>query len=57
MMAKIAKTADRMKVMDTTKSTDCPKCGKATRIGSTVVGEGKDVTKRVRTCKRCKAEI
>ena len=32
MMAKIAKTADRKKVMDTSKSTDCPKCGKATRI-------------------------
>ncbi len=32
MMAKIAKTADRKKVMDTTKSTDCPKCGKPTRI-------------------------
>ena len=31
-MAKIAKTADRKKVMDTTKSTDCPKCGKLTRI-------------------------
>ena len=31
-MAKIAKTGDRKKVMDTTKSTDCPKCGKATRI-------------------------
>src|SRR5579862_251716 len=30
--AKIAKTADRKKVMDTTKSTDCPKCGKPTRI-------------------------
>jgi DNA-directed RNA polymerase subunit M/transcription elongation factor TFIIS len=29
---KIAKTADRKKVMDTTKSTDCPKCGKTTRI-------------------------
>jgi hypothetical protein len=29
---KIAKTADRTKVMDTTKSTDCPKCGKPTRI-------------------------
>ena len=27
--AKIAKTADRKKVMDTSKSTDCPKCGKA----------------------------
>ena len=31
-MAKIAKTAGRDKVMDTTKSTDCPKCGKPTRI-------------------------
>jgi DNA-directed RNA polymerase subunit M/transcription elongation factor TFIIS len=31
-MAKIAKTADRKKVMDTSKSTNCPKCGKATRI-------------------------
>lgn len=31
-MAKIAKTADRKKEMDTTKSTDCPKCGKPTRI-------------------------
>ena len=31
-MAKIAKTADRKKVMDTTKSTACPKCRKDTRI-------------------------
>ena len=31
-MAKIAKTVDRKKVMDTSKSTDCPKCGKPTRI-------------------------
>jgi DNA-directed RNA polymerase subunit M/transcription elongation factor TFIIS len=31
-MAKIAKTAGRKKEMDTSKSTDCPKCGKATRI-------------------------
>jgi RNase P subunit RPR2 len=31
-MAKIAKTGDRAKVMDTTKSTDCPKCKKPTRI-------------------------
>ena len=31
-MAKIAKTADRKKEMDTTKSTDCPKCDKPTRI-------------------------
>jgi DNA-directed RNA polymerase subunit M/transcription elongation factor TFIIS len=30
--AKIAKTGDRKKVMDTTKSTDCPKCSKPTRI-------------------------
>src|SRR5205814_971115 len=32
-MAKIAKTGDRKKVMDTTKSTDCPKCSKPKRIG------------------------
>ena len=32
MAMKIAKTADRKKEMDTTKSTDCPKCGKPTRI-------------------------
>jgi predicted nucleic acid-binding Zn ribbon protein len=31
-MVKIAKTADRKKVMDTSKSTNCPKCGKETRI-------------------------
>jgi len=31
-MAKIAKTGDRKKEMDTTKSTDCPKCKKPTRI-------------------------
>ena len=31
-MAKIAKTADRKMVMDTSKSTACPKCGKETRI-------------------------
>jgi hypothetical protein len=31
-MAKIAKTADRKKVMDTSKNTDCPKCGKPRRI-------------------------
>lgn len=31
-MAKIAKTGDRKKEMDTTKSTDCPKCSKPTRI-------------------------
>jgi hypothetical protein len=31
-LAKIAKTGDRKKVMDTSKSTNCPKCGKPTRI-------------------------
>ena len=31
-MAKIAKTGDRKKEMDTTKSTDCPKFKKQTRI-------------------------
>ena len=31
-MAKIAKIGHREKVMDTTKSTDCPKCNKPTRI-------------------------
>jgi DNA-directed RNA polymerase subunit M/transcription elongation factor TFIIS len=31
-VAKIAKTGDRKKVMDTSKSTNCPKCGKPTRI-------------------------
>lgn len=31
-MAKIAKTADRQKMMDTSKSTACPKCSKPTRI-------------------------
>jgi hypothetical protein len=31
-MAKIAKTGDRKKAMDTTKSTDCPRCSKPTRI-------------------------
>jgi len=31
-MAKIAKTGDRKKIMDTSKSTNCPKCEKPTRI-------------------------
>ena len=31
-MAKVAKTGDRRKEMDTTKSTDCPKCSKPTCI-------------------------
>jgi DNA-directed RNA polymerase subunit M/transcription elongation factor TFIIS len=35
-MAKIAKTGDRKKVMDTTRSTDCPKCGKPTRVAKRV---------------------
>ena len=35
-MAKIAKTGDRKKVMDTTRSTDCPKCSKPTRIAKRV---------------------
>jgi DNA-directed RNA polymerase subunit M/transcription elongation factor TFIIS len=31
-MAKVAKTADRSKMMDTSKGVECPKCNKATRI-------------------------
>ncbi len=31
-MAKIAKTGDRKKAMDTTKSTACPKCSSPTRV-------------------------
>ena len=31
-MVKVAKTAQRKKEIDTTKSTDCPRCGKPTRI-------------------------
>jgi hypothetical protein len=31
-MAKIAKTGDRKKMIDTSKSTDCPRCSKPTRI-------------------------
>jgi len=31
-VAKIAKIAHREKKMDTSQSTDCPKCGKPTRI-------------------------
>jgi DNA-directed RNA polymerase subunit M/transcription elongation factor TFIIS len=31
-MRKIAKTADRQRIMDTSKSHDCPKCGKPARI-------------------------
>src|SRR5260370_34065899 len=42
-MAKIAKTADRKKIMDTTKSTDCPKCGKPTRIVKRVKARERNV--------------
>jgi len=42
-MAKIAKTADRKKVMDTTKSTDCPKRGKPTRVVKRVKDREKDI--------------
>jgi DNA-directed RNA polymerase subunit M/transcription elongation factor TFIIS len=42
-MAKIAKTADRKKMMDTTKSTDCPKCGKPTRIVKRVKDRERDI--------------
>jgi len=31
-MVKVAKTADRKRIMDTSKSHDCPKCGKPARI-------------------------
>jgi DNA-directed RNA polymerase subunit M/transcription elongation factor TFIIS len=42
-MARVAKTADRKKVMDTTKSTDCPKCGKPTRVVKRVKDRERDV--------------
>jgi DNA-directed RNA polymerase subunit M/transcription elongation factor TFIIS len=42
-MTKIAKTADRKKMMDTTKSTDCPKCGKPTRIVKRVKDRERDI--------------
>ena len=42
-MAKIAKTADRKKVMDTQKSTDCPKCSKPTRIVKRVKDRDRNV--------------
>ena len=42
-MAKIAKTADRKKIMDTTKSTDCPQCGKPTRVVKHVKDREKDI--------------
>ena len=31
-MVKVAKTAQRKKEIDTSKSTDCPRCGKPTRV-------------------------
>ena len=52
-MAKIAKTADRKKVMDTSKSTDCPKCGKPTRIGRRILGDGQ----KVRICRKCEGVV
>ena len=45
-MAKVAKTADRKKVMDTTKSTDCPKCGKPTRVVKRVKDRERDIPGR-----------
>lgn len=42
-MAKIAKTADRKKIMDTTRSTDCPQCGKPTRVVKRVKDREKDI--------------
>ena len=42
-MAKIAKTGDRQKAMDTSKSTDCPKCGKATRVVKRVKDRERDI--------------
>jgi DNA-directed RNA polymerase subunit M/transcription elongation factor TFIIS len=42
-MAKIAKTGDRQKVMDTTKSIDCPKCSKPTRIVKRVKDRERDI--------------
>jgi len=35
----------------------CPKCSKATRVRIAQVGQGKGGAKRVRICKKCKAEI
>ena len=34
----------------------CPKCGKATRVGHVVEGEGKD-KKKLRVCKKCGAHF
>ena len=31
-MVKVAKTADRKRIMDTSKSHDCPKCAKPARV-------------------------
>ena len=53
-MAKIAKTADRKKVMDTSKSTDCPKCGKPTRIVKRVKDRERNVPGGIDpTCSAC----
>jgi DNA-directed RNA polymerase subunit M/transcription elongation factor TFIIS len=40
---KIAKTADRKKQIDTTKSTDCPKCGKPTRVAKRIKDRERDI--------------
>lgn len=34
----------------------CPKCGKPTRVGHAVTGEGKD-KKKLRVCKKCGAQF
>ena len=53
-MAKIAKTADRKKVMDTSKSTDCPKCGKPTRIVKRVKDRERNVSSGIYiSCSAC----
>ena len=53
-MAKIAKTADRKRVMDTSKSTDCPKCGRPTRIVKRVKDRERGVAGRMFiSCSAC----
>ncbi|MEO8726671.1 MAG: hypothetical protein ABI383_11195, partial [Acidobacteriaceae bacterium] len=42
-MAKIAKLANRNKIMDTAKSTDCPKCSKPTRVAMRVKDRERNV--------------
>ena len=45
-MAKIAKTAERKGMIDPSKSTDCPRCGKPTRIVKRVKDRDRGVPKR-----------